>query len=277
MTKNIPDEVDPNNSQTWTNIGIWMYKTKKLKEAIYSFDKSLKIEPYNYDALLYKSRIFFIQEKIEESVACLDKILKKYPYADEILYLKGTRHAAWVGDIEMAIDCFEKAIEINPDRTMHSYWLAKVLTAYGKFEEALEVTNKLLERKSDSEPLRYCKIHILGNLGKFEEQIFECDLWLEKNPKDRGIMHVKANALANLKKFQDAVIWYDNAWRRAKIFYGLENKNRALEALSTGNVTNLPFTYHCNGKNFDFSIPYNKWDKKTKTWKIMHKGREGSL
>jgi len=124
-----------------------------------------------------------------------------------------------------------------------------------------------LKLKPDSEPLNYCKIHILGNLQKFEEQIFECDMWLERKPKDKSIMHVKANALANLKKFSEAVIWYDNAWRNHTIFYGLENKRRALEAIKTGNVSDLPFTYHGDGKKFNFSILFNSWDEKKQVWK----------
>ena len=263
----IPDEINSENSQTWSDIGIELYKKKMYKEALQCFDKSLLINPENYDALIFKSRILFSQKKIRESVICLDKILKKHPNANEVLHLKGTRNAAWLGNVRVAIECFEKVIKNKPDHSMSSYWLAQVLTDSGKFKEALEVANKLLKLKPDSAPLNYCKIHILGNLEKYEEQIFECDLWLERKPKDKSIMHVKANALANLKKFKEAVIWYDNAWRGHKVFYGLENKRRVLEAIKTGKVSDLPFTYHANGKKFDFSILYNSWDEKTEVWK----------
>lgn len=263
----IPVEIDSKNAQTWSDIGIELYKKKMHKEALQCFDKSLVINPENYNALIFKSRILFVQQKIRESVVCLDKILKKHPNSSEVLHLKGTRNAAWLGNLRVAIECFKKVIKNNPEHSMSSYWLTQVLTDSGKFKEALKVANKLLELKPDSEPLNYCKIHILGNLERFEEQIFACDLWLERKPKDKGIMHVKANALANLKRFREAVIWYDNAWREHKNFYGLENKVRALDAIKTGKVSDLPFTYHNDGKKFNFSILYNSWDEKRKVWK----------
>ena len=263
----IPKEIDHKNSQTWSKMGIELWKMKKYFESMQCFEKALVIDQDNYDALIYKSRILFSQKKIRESVVCLDKILKKHPNAIEVLHLKGTRNAAWLGNVRVAIECFEKVLKNKPDHSMSAYWLTQVLSDYGKFEEALDVANKLLKIKPDSDPLNYCKIHILGNLERFEEQIFACDLWLENEPTAKAIMHTKANALANLKKFKEAVIWYDNAWRLHKNFYGLENKRRALEAIKTGKVSDLPFTYHCDGKKFNFSILYKSWDEKTKVWK----------
>ena len=271
----IPKEIDSKNAQTWSDMGIELYKMRKYKEALVSFDRALRIDSYNYDALKFKSKIFFTQKKIKESVDCLDRILTKYPNADEILFIKGTRHSAWLVNVKTAIDCFEKAIKIKPDNTMYSYWLTQVLNDYGEFKKALEVANKLLALKPDSEPVNYCKIHILGNLEKYEEQIFQCDVWLEQKPKDKAIMHVKANALANLKKFKDAVIWYDNAWRDHKVFYGLKNKKRALDAINTGKVSDLPFTFHSNGEKMELLYLFKSRKEKEVAWTKMREIERG--
>ena len=267
-TDNIPDEIDPKNSRTWSRMGIELYQMKKYKKSLQCFDESLKVDPYNYDSLKYTAIILISQEKLREGVICLDKILEKYPNAYEIWYRKGACYAARIGNVTRAIHSLKKAVKIKPDDTMSSYWLSQVLNDYGKFEEALQVANNLLEFKPDSEPVNYCKIHILGNLKRFEEQITACNFWLEIK-QDTGIMHVKANALANLKRFEQAVIWYDNAWRNKKEFYGIENKRRAFEAITIGKVSDMPFTYHSDGKKFDFSILYTTKEEKRRAGRRM--------
>jgi len=267
LTKsNIPDEINFLNPDTLTKIGIELYHMRKYKKAIRFFGLALKIDPQNYDALKYKSFILFSQEKLREGIVCLDKILEINHNDFKTWFHRGAIYAARIGNVKKAIYSLEKAITIKPDDEMSSYWLSQVYNDYGKFEKALQVANNLLEFKPDSEAVNYCKIHILGNLERFEEQIVACDSWL-KYMQQPVTMYVKANALANLKRFDEAVIWYDNAWRDNKKFYGIENKRRALDAIKTGKVSDLPFTFHCDGKKFDFSILYKTKEEKQKAWR----------
>ena len=127
-----------------------------------------------------------------------------------------------------------------------------VLSDSEKYDEALDFANKCLQFSPDFEPVLYCKIHILENMCKYNEVLELCNS-LSNTKYSSGIEFSKANALANLKRFKEAVIWYDKILQDQKHFGGIKNKKRALDAIKTGKVSNIPFTSCTKGGKFDFS------------------------
>jgi len=70
------------------------------------------------------------------------------------------------GKYQEALECFEKAIEINPKEEIAWYNKGVALTNLGKHQEALECFEKAIEINPNYEKAWYNKGVALTNLGK---------------------------------------------------------------------------------------------------------------
>jgi tetratricopeptide (TPR) repeat protein len=250
----IPIELDKNNSHSWLVMGIELLELQKYTESLQCLEKALKQNSKNLDAVYYMAYVLKRLYRYDESIQLYQEVIKENPFSAFIWHEYGVIHALYLGNGNKSIQCLKKAVSLEPKTWIYSYWLSMVLNDSEKYSDALDVANNFLKFFPDNSAILYCKIHILGNLEKYKEQIETCDHFLIRQEDSTGIAYTKANTLANLKKFKESIVWYDNAWRDGEGFYGIENKRRALEAIKTGNVSDMPFTFHCDGKKFDFSV-----------------------
>jgi tetratricopeptide (TPR) repeat protein len=110
-------KIDPGNVQALTYKGIVLNRIKNKREAKECFDKALKIDPGNVQALTYKGIVLKDEYSYSEAIECFDKALEIDPNYVDALYCKGKILGIHQGKLQEAIECFDKALKIDPTNT----------------------------------------------------------------------------------------------------------------------------------------------------------------
>lgn len=110
-----------------------------------------------------------------------------------------------------ALQCFDKAIEINPSFEIPWGNKAGIFLNLKRFDEALQSADKALELSKSWLDMLKLKGMILLNLGRNEEAIESLEKATKIDPEDWSSWDNKGRAFLNLKKFQNAIDSLDKA------------------------------------------------------------------
>ena len=138
-----------------------------------------------------------------------------------------------LGKYEDAIECSDKAIEINPED--EKAWNNKGVALVGldRYEEAIECYDKALEINSELEEIWFNKGNALGGIGRYEEAMECLDKAININPRDSGAWHNKGNLLSTLGRYEEAMECLDKAIEiNPRFEYPSYNKEKVLVDLS---------------------------------------------
>ena len=148
--------------------------------------------------------------KFEEAIECYDKAIEINPNFFLALGNKGLALFN-LKRYEEAMECFDKIIDIEP-RDFQGYEnKGRALLNLKKNEEAIRCFDKAIELKPTSWVLWDNKGRALFNLQKFEEAIECFNKALEDNPRNVETWNIKGMALGNLDKYKEAVESFDRA------------------------------------------------------------------
>ncbi len=116
-----------------------------------------------------------------------------------------------LGKSENAVECYDRALIINP--RFANTWNNKgfALNNLGRFQEAIECYDRALEINPRFANTWNNKGFALNNLGRFQEAVECYDKALDINPRFAEAWNNKGFALSNLGRFQEAVECYDKA------------------------------------------------------------------
>jgi tetratricopeptide (TPR) repeat protein len=148
--------------------------------------------------------------KFEEAIECYDKAIEINPnfflaWGNKGLALSNLKR------YEETIECFDKIIDIEP-RDFQGYEnKGKALLNLKKNEEAIRCFDKAIELKPTSWVLWDNKGRALFNLQKFEDAIECFNKAIEDNPMNVETWNIKGMALDNLDKYKEAVESFDRA------------------------------------------------------------------
>ena len=81
--------------------------------ALVYFDKVLRINPRNADALYDKGVTLASLGRYDEAIACYDMVLRMQIYHTDALNNKGVACAA-LGRYEEAVTCFDRVLRVQP-------------------------------------------------------------------------------------------------------------------------------------------------------------------
>ncbi len=151
------------------------------------------------------------QDRLNALMGKLDFLGYKILLKDEISRNNEGTEFSKQGKLSEAIECFDKAIEINPAFELPWANKAGAFLNLKKYDEALECVNKAVELHPNWFEALKLKGVILINLKRNEEAL-EC---LEKatniNPEDWSVWDNKGRALFNLARYDGAINCFDKA------------------------------------------------------------------
>ena len=107
-------------------------------------------------------------------------------------------------EYDKAIECCEKAIELNPKNDI--VWLSKgfALLKLLRYEESLACYDKVIELNSKNEYAWFFKGYILNQLHSYEESLECFDKGIELNPEDEYAWFIKGDTLIELQSYKEA-------------------------------------------------------------------------
>ena len=170
-------------------------------------DKARKKEAKEW---LKKGYSFKRKKEHEKAMECFDKALELEPENGNYWADKG-----WSlyesGRYEDAIKCYDKAIEIKPKSPR--FWNDKgvILDDSKKSDDALKCYEKAIEIRSNYSIAWSNKGRLLGRLGKLDEAIICCDRAIKIKPNDDYAWNLKGWCLINLNKNIQSLDCFDKA------------------------------------------------------------------
>ncbi|CAK86537.1 unnamed protein product, partial (macronuclear) [Paramecium tetraurelia] len=148
--------------------------------------------------------------KYQEAIECYDKAISINPNYDDAWYNKGLALYN-LNKYQEAIECYDKAISINPK--YDAAWNNKGNSLYDlkKYQEAIECYDKAISINPKYDAAWNNKGLALYDLKKYQEAIECYDKAISINPNNDNALSNKGLSLHSLKKYQDAITCYDQA------------------------------------------------------------------
>ena len=167
-------------------------------------------EQNNAEAWNNEGVAFYKLGKPEEAIDCYDKALDLDPGLAQAWNNKGLALRE-LGKSEEAITCYNKALEINPGYA--DAWNNKgdALVDLQRIEEAITSYEDALQINPRYGNAWYNKGIALANIEKPQEAVACFDKVLEINPKDANTWYNKGSAFFDLGKLEEAIVCCDKA------------------------------------------------------------------
>jgi tetratricopeptide (TPR) repeat protein len=105
--------IDSNNYELWRNRGVTLEKLQNYEEAFNSYDKALLFQPENPQIWSDRSRALYHLQRYEEVINSLDRAIQLQSDNPIFWYSKACCYALQ-GNVSLAIENLQKAIELNP-------------------------------------------------------------------------------------------------------------------------------------------------------------------
>ena len=196
-------ELNPNDDKLHSNLGGILKDLGKLKEAELSIRKAIELNPK--DAILHTNLggIFKDLGKLKEAELSIRKAIEFHPDFVNAYYNLGIILSD-LGRLEEAEVAYRKATELKPDYTDAYLNLGIILSDLGKLKEAEYSIRKAIELNPDF-AVAHCNLGgILSDLGKLEEAELSTRKAIELNP-DYTIANLNlGNILKDLGKLEEA-------------------------------------------------------------------------
>jgi len=211
-SKIIPDSEDLQDKQKKALVvrGDELFEEKNYSDAIYYYNRVLKIDSEDDEAWNSKGRSYFGLGKNDEAIKCFDKVLKINPEASWAWYNKGLAYRN-LKKYDQSIICSDKALEIDPkysDAWFNKGW---VYAEQEKYNEAITCYDKVLKIDPKDSDAWFEKGWLYHKLGKYNEAITCYDKSLKIEPGESTAWNNKGVAYQKLGKKDMAISCYKKA------------------------------------------------------------------
>jgi tetratricopeptide (TPR) repeat protein len=190
-------------------------KNTKNKSKPNSIDKYTELIDFNpndgFDWIWIRKGLDLEDEqRHEEAMDCFDKAIELNPKDEYVWYWKGN----CLRDMqryEEALVCYDKAIELNPKDEYTWYWKGNCLRDMQRYEEALVCYDKAIELNPKNEYAWYWKGVCLQEMQHYKEALVCYDKAIELNPKDEYAWYWKGVCLQEMQRYEEALVCHDRA------------------------------------------------------------------
>ncbi|MEA5465076.1 tetratricopeptide repeat protein [Leptothoe sp. PORK10 BA2] len=157
-----------------------------------------------------QGNIYAADGRDEDAIQAYDAALAIKPDKHAALSNKGNSLAN-MGRYEDAIQAYDAALAIKPDKHEALYNKGISLDNMGRYEDAILAYDAALAIKPDKHEALSNKGNSLANMGRYEDAILAYDAALAIKPDLHEALYNKGNSLANMGRYEDAILAYDAA------------------------------------------------------------------
>jgi tetratricopeptide (TPR) repeat protein len=197
-------EIKPDFAEAHNNLGNFLFQKGSVDEAMVHYQKALEINP-DYAKAHYNLGNALIQKgRVDEAIAHFQKALQINPdYADAHNNLGYA--LIQKGRVDEAIAHFQKALQINPDYADAHNNLGNILLQKGSVDEAITHYQKALQIKPDDADAHNNLGTALLQKGKVDEAIPHFQKALQINPDFAKAHKNLSNALLQKGRMDEAI------------------------------------------------------------------------
>jgi len=184
--------------------GTQMAEYAKRAIQVSSTDESVDNKEENREERFAKGMGHYLSGNYHESANQYKKYLNTHPSDDYAWYLMGEAKIR-TGELDMACDCFKRAVRLNSKRGIYYKSLGITLHYQGKSKEVIEVLKKAIEMgKKDSLTWTLQGVNLMRQ-RKFEDAINLFKLAMNKNPNNPMAMYYLALSYIQIEENDSAV------------------------------------------------------------------------
>jgi len=166
---------------------------------------------------------FYLEKKYDKAIECYDKALELEPYHIKI-WLNKAITFTFQGNYEKAYDCYNIVLDIEPEYAEAWHWQGITFNMHGVLER--DIANMEGKHGESSEE------EIVSGQGKFEKACECFDMALNINPNYVEAWHWKGVALSNQCNYEEAIKCFDKALEISPDYFkSLTGKVEAIKLL----------------------------------------------
>ena len=241
-------EINPDQPLVTFDLGIALYISNKLDEALIYFDKCIKLEPGNIKFYIRKAITLKKLNNVNDLIVCYQKIIDLNPkFIDS--YINKADLLYSINDFEESLHCYQQAIKIEPDNATLKLRCGLLLSKLGRIEESISSYNDSIKlepknsgayknlgfiyrelrqtenaclclKKSLEITPDYEVFNHLGQLycllGNYKEGIMHFDKAIELKPNKAEAYNLKAYEQVSEGEINEAIISFDKALNNDK-------------------------------------------------------------
>jgi tetratricopeptide (TPR) repeat protein len=162
------------------------------------------------DAKLQNLINLYTQSQYKEALHKSSKLVEQFPNSIHLYNIIGAANQN-LGQLDEAIEAYNKALIIKPDFAEVYYNMGNVLKDQGKLDEAIDAYNKALSLKPDIAEVYNNIGVVLKDQGKLKEAMEAYNKALSINPDYTEAYNNMGNALKDQGKLEEAIETYTKA------------------------------------------------------------------
>jgi tetratricopeptide (TPR) repeat protein len=200
----------PDKSRPHNNLGIFLKKKGKVKEAIAHFKTAVEIDPEYASAHINLGASYVRLRQHEKALAHFSEAIRLGHNIPEAHYSMGNVMALQ-GRSDEAREHYEKALEANSDYADAHLKLADILDRKGQTQEAVAHYREALRLNPDSHRAHNNLGATLAAQGHLEQAIDHFTRALQISPNDAEAHFNMGTARANQGRYQEAAACFSKA------------------------------------------------------------------
>ncbi len=181
--------------------GIIAEERGKLEKALELFTKAGQKDPSSSPCVLRKLGVMRKLGKKDEVMAEIEKLEREFGDKPNLFYHKA-RCLQDNGEYEAALDCFDKALALDPDHADSLFHAARLLDQRGMDQEAIEYYRRIGPGAENAYKNAFLNLATLyEDTGNYEEAIHCCEMVLAYDPFNRQAMLMLESAEASISMY----------------------------------------------------------------------------
>jgi predicted O-linked N-acetylglucosamine transferase (SPINDLY family) len=191
-------------------LGLSLFQTGRLNEAINALDNLLSINSNHLDAIHLSGVIYGQLKETKKAVIYFQKAIKLNPSNDELHCNLGNALAD-NNQFELAITHFDSAIQLNPKGFVAYSNRGRALHGLGLLSEALANYNKAIELEGNYTEAYYNRGIVLQALGKHDDALLSYENAIKLKHDYAEAYFNCGNVLKDLSRFKEALTSFSKA------------------------------------------------------------------
>ncbi len=206
--------MEKNNLQTKQTLSIAYENHRKgnLKLAQDLYEKILKIDSNNFEAVFLLGSLFLQTKNFQEAIHFLNKAISIQPKHANSYQNLGYAFVE-LGEFKKAEELFFKAIEIDPNHGDAHFNLANTYKQMRNFKKAQEFYEKTIQIQPNNSSVYNNYANVCKQMGEFSKAITSYNKAIELKPDHPRAHHNLGNTYNQLGEFSKAINSFEKAFK----------------------------------------------------------------
>jgi tetratricopeptide (TPR) repeat protein len=203
-------EIEPDFAEVRANLGSLYAQQKQWEKSIACYQQAIKIKPNLASAYRNLARVFLQSGQPQAGAECWYEALTldiNWAKPDEHFTLGNT--LLELGQLDRAISCYRRAIELQPSYAEAYHNLGEVLSVMGQWEEAIAAYRQAIDLNPNFDAPHYGLGKALASLDRREEAIACYRRAIELNPNLAQAYQSLGDVLDSWGQLDEAIGCYE--------------------------------------------------------------------